>query len=478
MITQTCQMIFATMNCPYSNYFPPSLQPHFRCEGKIHMASRIWMALVVVVILPLISLAEDKNTANSNSAEVRNWTKANIEKLLELYRHLHTHPELSLYEKETGARMAAEWKAAGFDVTAGVGGHGVVAILKNGDGPKVMLRTDLDALPVKELTGLAYASQVRVKDSAGTEVGVMHACGHDIHMTHLVAVARYLATHREQWRGTLMLIGQPAEERVMGAKAMLEDGLFQRFPKPDYALALHVDAALEANKVGVRAGYSLANTDSVDITVKGKGGHGAYPHTTVDPIVQAAQLIVALQTIVSREVKPTDPAVITVGSIRGGTKHNIIGDDCHLQLTVRSYSDEVRTQLMKAIERKAKGVAVSAGAPDPIIKITEGTVALFNDEKLANRIDGLFRSVFGSAHVTLAEQSMGGEDFSLYGRAGVPILMFRLGAVDAKRLARYKELGQDPPSLHSPLFYPDADQSLETGIVAMVTATLELMKVK
>lgn len=440
-----------------------------------------WRAFGIVVVawwlaVPLV--AQDRGPADGSAAAVRAWTKSNLEKLLETYRHFHTHPELSLYEKETAAHIAELWQTAGFEVTTNVGGYGVVAILKNGSGPTVMLRTDLDALPVEEKTGLAYASKVKVKDAAGTEVGVMHACGHDIHMTHLVGVAQYFATHRSQWRGTLMLIGQPAEERVLGAKAMLDDGLFRRWPKPDFALALHVDSALEADRVGVRAGYSLANTDSVDITVLGKGGHGAYPHTTVDPIVTAAQLIVALQTIVSREVKPTEPAVVTVGSIHGGTKHNIIGDNCQLQLTVRCYSDEVREQLFKAIERKAKGVAMAAGAPDPIIKIIEGTPALYNDDKLSDRINDVFVRVFGDKSVTIAEQSMGGEDFSRYGKAGVPVLMFRLGAVDAKRLARYRELGQDPPSLHSPLFYPDADQSLETGIVAMTTATLELMKAK
>lgn len=407
---------------------------------------------------------------------VKAWTRGQLETLVAVYRDFHAHPELSLQEKTTAERLAKFWKEAGYEVTTGVGGHGVVALLKNGAGPTVMLRTDLDALPVVEKTGLAYASQVKVKDATGGDVGVMHACGHDIHITTLVGVARYLAAHKEQWKGTAMFIGQPAEERVLGAQAMLDDGLFKRFPKPDFAIAQHVDAALAAGHVGIRAGYSLANTDSVDITVKGKGGHGAYPHTTVDPIVQAAELIVALQTIVSREVKPTEPAVITVGSIHGGTKHNIIGDSCHLQLTVRSYSDEVRQQLLQAIERKAKAVAAGARAPEPVISVTEGTPALFNDEKLSTRIEGVFRPLFGADRVAPAEQSMGGEDFSRYGKAGVPILMFRLGAVEAKRLDRYRELGQDPPSLHSALFYPDAEPTLETGVVAMTTAVLELLK--
>lgn len=408
-------------------------------------------------------------------AQLRDWTKAELPKLVELYRHFHQHPELSLFEKDTAAKLAAEWKAAGFEVTSGVGGHGVVALLKNGAGPTVMLRTDLDGLPVVEQTGLAYASKVKVKDAAGNDVGTMHACGHDIHITSLVAVARYFAANKNQWRGTLMLIGQPAEERVIGAKAMLDDGLFTRFPKPDVALAMHCDSALAAGAVGCRAGYALANSDSVDVTLYGKGGHGAYPHTTVDPIVQAAQFILAVQTIVSREVKPTEPAVITVGSMHAGTKHNIIGDRAELQLTVRSYSDEVRAQLFKAIERKAKGIAMSMGAPEPSIKVTEGTPALYNDDKLNARVEGLFRRVFGDKQVTLGEQSMGGEDFSRYGKAGVPVVMFRLGTIEAKRLARMYELGQEPPSLHSPLFYPDAEQTLETGVIAMASATLDLM---
>jgi hippurate hydrolase len=303
----------------------------------------------------------------------------------------------------------------------------------------------------------------------------MHACGHDIHITCLIGVARYLETHKPRWQGTVVFIGQPAEERGLGARAMLADGLFERFPKPDYALALHVDAALAAHQVGCRPGYCLANTDSVEITVQGKGGHGAYPHTTVDPIVQAAQLILALQTIVSREVLPTEPAVITVGSIHGGTKHNIIPDNCQLQITVRSYSDDVRKQLLKAIERKAKGIALACGAPEPIVKITEGMPAVFNDERLAARVEDAFRRALGAENVTPAELSMGGEDFSLYGKAGVPALMFRLGSVDARRLARHKELGQEPPSLHSPLYYPEAEETLQTGIVAMSSAVLELL---
>ncbi|HEV3025445.1 MAG TPA: amidohydrolase, partial [Pirellulales bacterium] len=355
------------------------------------------------------------------------------------------------------------------------GGHGVVAVVENGPGPTLLIRTDLDALPVTERTELAYASKVRVKDEHGVETGVMHACGHDIHITSLVGVTRFLVDHKQLWGGTLVAIGQPAEERGEGAKRMLDDGLFERFPRPDYALALHVDSTLAAGSVGYHAGFTLANVDSVDIVVRGRGGHGAFPHMTVDPIVQAAHLIVDLQTIVSREIKPTQPAVITVGSIHGGTKHNVIGDECRLQLTVRSFSDEVREHLLDAIRRKAKAAAESAGAPEPSVEVSEGTPAMYNDEKLVERIVPVFRRLFGDERVVASEPSMGGEDFSRYGLAGVPIFMFRLGSVDERRLAGFARIGQPPPSLHSPLFYPDPEPTLETGVTAMASAALEIL---
>jgi hippurate hydrolase len=403
------------------------------------------------------------------------WAEANMPSLVALYQHFHAHPELSFEENKTAERLAQELREVGAVVTVGVGGTGVVGLLKNGDGRTVMLRTDLDALPVTEQTGLAYASQVKV-ESDGLETGVMHACGHDIHITNLIAVARWFAAHKDQWQGTLVFIGQPAEERGSGAKKMLDDGLFTRFPRPDYCLALHCDATLAAGRVGVRGGYALANVDSVDITLIGKGGHGAYPHTTIDPIVMAAQLVLSLQTIVAREVKPTDPAVVTVGAIRAGTKHNIISGECHLQLTVRSYRDEVRQQLHNAIVRKAKAVAAGAGAPEPKIVFSEGTPAMFNDEKLAARLDAVFVRELGAEAIDHPEASMGGEDFSQYGRAGVPILMYRLGTIESRRLARLKQLGQEPPSLHSPLYYPDPEPTLKTGVQTMVAATLELLK--
>ncbi|HZN34582.1 MAG TPA: amidohydrolase [Pirellulaceae bacterium] len=426
---------------------------------------RLVLASTLLAVSCLAARAEDP----------RAWATKHEGELVELYQHFHAHPELSFEEVETAARVAKELRALDIEVTEKVGRLGVVGILKNGAGPTVMIRTDLDALPVTEQTGLAYASKVKVKSDAG-ESGVMHACGHDIHITNLIGTARWLAAHKDQWRGTVMFLGQPAEERVGGAKVMLEDGLFTRFPKPDYAIALHCASNLATGKVGVTPGYALANTDSVDITMVGRGGHGAYPHTTIDPIVMAAQLVLDLQTIVSREIKPLEPCVITVGSIHGGTKHNIIGNECKLQLTVRSYTDEVREQMKAAIVRKAKAVAAGAGAPEPKVAFIDGTPAMFNDEKLAARLHAVFVKELGAANVETPEKELGGEDFSMYGRAGVPILMFRLGTVEPQRLARLTQLGQEPPSLHSPLYYPDAEQSLITGVQTTVAATLELLK--
>ena len=322
------------------------------------MPLRLLNSILVVLLLTTATSAETP----------REWLKSNVADLVEIYRDLHQHPELSLQEEKTAAQVAKLWQAAGAEVTTAVGGHGVVGIIKNGPGPMLMLRTDLDALPVTEKTDLVYASKVEVQRKDGTTVGVMHACGHDIHMTNLVGVARYLASHKDQWSGTVMLVGQPAEEVGNGAKMMLDAGLFKRFGKPDFAVALHVDSTLETGQIGLRPGYMLANVDTVNVTMRGRGGHGASPHTTIDPVVMAAHLVIDLQTLVSREMNPIEPAVITVGSIHGGTKHNIIADNCELQLTVRSYTDKVRQHLLDGIKRKAKAVAAGAGAVEPTIR--------------------------------------------------------------------------------------------------------------
>jgi amidohydrolase len=417
--------------------------------------------------------------ASARAESPADWATNHASDLVDLYRQLHQQPELSSQEEKTAARLAEIWKQAGIEVHTGVGGHGIVGILKNGPGPTLMLRTDLDALPVIENTGLAYASQVKVKAKDGTALGVMHACGHDIHMTNLTGVAQYLASHKGAWSGTVMFIGQPAEETGKGARAMLDDGLFTRFPQPDMALAMHVDATLETGKIGYRIGASLANVDSVDITMHGRGGHGAAPHSVIDPIVQAAQLVVSLQTIVSREMNPVEPAVVTVGSIHGGSKHNVIPDACHLQLTVRSFSDGVRQHILDAIRRKADAVAAGVGAPKPTVNvIDEHTPALMNDEKLVQRILPVLRKTLGETNVIPSEPSMGGEDFSRYGRAGVPICMLRLGSVEPKRLAGLKRGGKEPPSLHSAVYYPDAEQTLATGVNALCTAALDLLPSK
>jgi len=412
------------------------------------------------------------------AAEPKAWVREHLDDLVRFYRELHQAPELSFHEKQTAEKLAAELRAVGAKVTTNIGGYGVVGILENGPGPRLMLRTDMDALPVVENTQLAYSSRVKVKDDAGAEVGVMHACGHDIHMTNLIGVARYLAANKDLWSGTVMFLCQPAEERGSGAKRMLQDGCFDRFFKPDFSLAVHVDGTLAAGSVGYRAGPTLANVDSVDITIRGRGGHGAYPHTTIDPIVQAARLVLDLQTIVSREIKPTHPSVITVGSIHGGAKHNVIADTCHLQITVRSFNDAVRKHLLAAIERKAKATAASSGAPEPTIVVSEGTPSMHNDEKLVERVVPVLRRALGDDKVVPSEASMGGEDYSEYGLAGVPIFMFRLGSVDAQRLAGFERLGQEPPSLHSPVYYPDAEETLSTGVIATSAAVLDLLPPK
>lgn len=429
----------------------------------------LWLGLVCISSLIDLPAAEPN---------VKNWVESELADLLQVYMHLHRNPEVSFKEVETAQYIAEQWRAEGYEVTEGIGGTGVAALLRNGAGPVIMLRTDLDALPVTEATGLPYVSQKKVILDSGATSGVMHACGHDVHMTNLIGVARYLSRHRGAWSGTLLLIGQPAEERGAGARAMLADGLFERFPKPDYALALHCESRTAAGKVAVSPGYSLANVDSVDIIVQGKGGHGSSPESTIDPIVQAADLVMSLQTIVSREIKARDPAVVTVGSIHGGTKHNIIGDSCHLQITVRSYTDEVRSKVLAAIKRKALAVAESYGAPEPEIRLSEGTPALKNDADLTERVAASFRRALGDENVLPMEPVMGGEDFSQFGLAGVPIVMYRLGVIAPERLDRFQSAELQLPSLHSPEFYPDAEPALATGIVSMVTAVVDLMKDK
>ena len=393
-----------------------------------------------------------------------------------LYEHLHRNPELSFHEKETSKRMARELRTAGLKVTENVGGYGVVGVLENGDGPVVMLRADTDALPVREATGLEYASTATALNDAGEKVSVMHACGHDVHMTSLIGAVRRLSNTTDEWSGTLVAIAQPAEERSGGASAMLEDGLYERFPRPDAAIALHVNADLPAGKVSTMPGYSMANVDMVDVAVFGVGGHGAYPHTTKDPVVLAAQIINGWQTLVARTISPLEAGVVTVGSIHGGTKHNIIGDRVDMQLTVRSYSEETRTQLLEGIQRIANGQAQSAGLPKdrwPEVKVREeSTPTVYNDPELVERVTAALVQALGAEQVERATPVMGGEDFSRYGRVEpkVPIIMMWLGAVEPARYAQATASGAGLPSLHSPTFAPDPDRTLRTGVTALYVA--------
>ena len=410
--------------------------------------------------------------------------------LVSTYKMLHAAPELSHYEIKTSAFFASQLRALGYTVTENVGkyaqpnwkGYGVVAMMKNGDGPTVLVRTDLDALPVEEKTGLPYASTVKTKNDAGQDVSVMHACGHDIHITNMLGTAKMLAQLKDQWRGTLVLIGQPAEETIDGAKAMLAAGLYSKIPKPDFAIALHDNAELEAGKVAYCPGFALANSTSVEITIRGLGGHGSKPEATKDPIVVAAQTIVALQTIVSRENSPLDPAVVTVGSIHGGAKSNIIPDEVKLLLTVRSYKEEVRQHILASIARIAKNTALAAGIPEalaPIVKVsdTEVTPATYNDPKLTERLAGTFEKTLGAGNVVKWPPIMGSEDFGNFSLDNqIPSCMFWLGAVEPAKVEASKKSGKPLPSLHSSLFEPLPEPTLRTGVKAMTAAVLELMK--
>jgi len=433
-------------------------------------------------ILPL-ALAAMLFPAELGAATIADGVKADMPALMTLYRDLHANPELSMQEVRTPAKLAAEVRKLGFTVTEKVGKSGVVAVMKNGPGPVLLLRADMDGLPVVEQTGLPFASKVKATARSGVETGVMHACGHDTHMTAWLGAARRLAAMKDQWSGTLVMILQPGEETSEGAKAMLADGLYTRFPKPDFVLAFHDAAALPAGVIGVTPGYALANVDSVDISVKGVGGHGAYPQTTKDPIVLASRIVTTLQTLVSRENDPSNPAVVTVGSFLSGAKHNIISDEARLQLTVRSYTPEVRKLLLDGIRRIVRGEAIAAGMPDdkmPVVTIREAeyTPATFNTEKLSARALELFTANFGPARVMKTPAVMGGEDFSRYWLADKSIesLIFWVGGTP---IEKYRAAGGDQsklPSLHSPFWAPDAEAVISTATEAMTLATLDILK--
>jgi len=431
-----------------------------------------WSKLILFVALPVVAWAQAPSSQAPSSKEV----EAVYPDAHALYLDLHEHPELSKHETQTAEKLAARLRSAGYDVTEHVGGTGVVALLKNGPGPTIMLRTELDALPVEEKTGLPYASKVHTKDDAGRDVPVMHACGHDLHMAAVLGTAEIMAHSKNTWHGTLMLIGQPAEEGFGGAKIMIDDGLFTRFPKPDVAVALHVSNTFPAGVVGITPGVYNTNADSIRITIYGKGGHGASPHTTVDPIVIAARTILALQTIVSREVKPGEMAVVTVGYIQAGTKNNIIPDQAEMGLTVRTYKPEVRKQILAAITRIAKGEAAAAGAPrEPLIDRYQGDDLVYNDPALAQRLRAPLEGALGKENVATAEPITSSEDFSYYVEEGIPGFYFSLGGADAGKFAEAKATGTSLPSNHSSLFAPDVDPALHAGIAAEVAVLRNLL---
>lgn len=440
------------------------------------------------LLLLFLSLALP--TAVNAQRSLDTMIDADIASLVTTYKALHAAPELSHREEKTSAFLAAQLKALGYTVSERVGkferpewiGYGVVAVMKNGPGPTVLVRTDTDALPVEERTELPYASKVKTKNDAGQEVGVMHACGHDIHMTSLLGAAKLLAQLKDQWSGTLVLIGQPAEETIDGARAMLRDDLYTRFPKPDFAIALHDSPDLAAGTVGYTPAYTMASSTNIDMKIRGVGGHGSKPEATKDPIVLASQIIMALQTIVSRENSPLDPAVVTVGSIHGGTRYNIIPDEVNLQLTVRAFKEEVRQKLLASIERIAKGTAIAAGFPAerlPIVRVseTEVTTATYNDPPLTERLAKVLESALGQQNVVKISPVMGSEDFGYLSlNQQIPSAYFFIGASDPAKIKQSHETGVPLPSLHSSLFAPLPEPTIRTGVRTLTVAALDLLK--
>jgi len=416
------------------------------------------------------------------AADLKAIAATELPSLVALYEDLHANPELSLHEERTAAIIAKELREAGLEVTEKVGGYGIVGVLKNGEGPVILVRTDLDALPIKEQTGLPYASTKITKDDLGREVPVMHACGHDIHMACFVGTARALNQLRDQWSGTVVMIGQPAEERILGARAMLRAGLYSRFPRPDKAIALHCQSDLAHGIIGLRDGYAMANVDTLEIVVRGVGAHGSQPQAGKDPILLASQIVVALQSIVSREVKPGDPAVVTVGSFHGGTKANIIPDEVRLQLTLRSYLAETREHLIASIKRITKSLAEAAGMPadkmPEVIVTDESTPSLYNTPELVKQVRTTLETAFGAESIVSIDPTMGGEDFAEFGvtKEKVPICMFRLGTQAPEEVAEVKGKGIKLPSLHSPFYKPVPEPAISTGVQAMTAVVLDLLK--
>lgn len=437
--------------------------------------------VLLVTLLATNTIAEQvsrREIEPSDQVRIDAWVDRELPDLLETYRHLHAHPELSLEEEKTAAFVAQSLREAGYSVETGIGGHGVIGLLRNGEGPTLLVRGDMDGLPITEATGLPYASVVRAKNTNGAIVGTMHACGHDVHVTNLLGTARLLASMSEIWRGTLVILAQPGEEVGLGALMMIDDGLFARIPRPDHGIALHVAGELPAGTIGYVPGWAAANVDWVKITIHGVGGHGARPHQTVDPIVTSAHLVMALQTIVSRRVDPSESAVVTVGSIHGGAKSNVIPDEVRLELTVRSYTDEVRQLLLASIEDMARETCNLFGCPRPpeVWIKPDYTPAMFNDPELVAHGVAVLRSLLGEENVSEVAATMTGEDFGRFTRhADFPTFLYRLGSVDPKRWRESSEGGDPLPSLHSSRYAPDAEPTLRTGLRSMSRLALSLL---
>jgi amidohydrolase len=484
--------------CRFESQLPPSRDPGGSREAAgeglpcgfdgAHYKSG--MKLRTLAVFLVSSLASHFIFAQDNSVEKA--AAGELPSLLAIYKDIHSHPELSGHEQQTAALVAKELRAAGCEVTENFGRYeqpnlkcyGVIGVMKNGGGPTVLVRTDMDALPVQEDTGLPYASSVTTKNDDGMDVHVMHACGHDAHMAAFIGTARVLQKMKQDWSGTIIFVGQPAEEAIGGARAMLRAGLYNRFGKPDFALGFHDKADLQTGHIGVTPGYTYANVDSVNLTVRGEGGHGAYPHKTKDPVVLSAEIINALQTIVSRQNNPLDPVVVTVGSIHGGTKHNIIPDEVKMQLTVRTYKPDVRERVLADIDRIAKGCAMAAGVPAdrmPIVEVQkDGLPATYNNPDLTKRLVAVWKKTLGDANVEIVDPTMGGEDFAEYSLPdhSIPAVDFHIGAVDPEKIAKFKTEKKELPSLHSSKFAPVPEPTIKVGIIGMTSAVLELMKGK
>ena len=427
--------------------------------------------------------------AAQSSTDLKSSVAAQLPSLTETYKHLHRNPELSHHEEKTSAYLAGELRQLGYTVTERVGkyqdgsqAYGIVAVLENGAGPRLLIRTDMDALPVEEKTGLDYASTVRTKNDQGQDVGVMHACGHDIHMTVLLGFAREMMERKAQWHGTIMLIGQPSEETIDGARAMLADGLYERFGRPDLVLSEHDDSVTPAGSISIKGGPLLASSTSIDVTMRGMGAHGSAPQLSKDPVLMAAEFVVLAQSIVARQVDPQQPAVLTVGTIHGGTKRNIIPEEVTMGLTLRTYSDKVRDQIIADVRRTAEGIAIGYGVPQdrmPIVTVSQSeiTPATYNNPAFAESLRAIAVSALGADHVETSDSVMGSEDVGLFTLGGkIPGVMFRLGAADPAKLAHAKETGVPLPGPHSPLFAPVYAPTITTGVTAMTAMALGLLK--